>query len=281
MNSWSEGSGMYCAVSPAYEQLEQTAMQSASVRQLLHHHVLRTGSVLYEGNSNLSRPLERAPMNIVNAEWVTTLKNALFRKDLGEVEALIHQLFETMWQHKLLLPEALKLYDEQLVLLRQLLRQNGVEIDLDLHQSSATDLHVCNSTRQIEAIAQAEIRELFQRIDSNGHGSNKSYWIVERAMKYIADHSREDLRATEVAAWLNITPSHFSLIFNQSTNKNFKEYMNEVRIEQAKTLLASTHDKVFEIADQVGYKEYKYFVSVFKTVTGMTPKEYRTLNVKR
>lgn len=52
-----------------------------------------------------------------------------------------------------------------------------------------------------------------------------------------------------------------------------------MRIEQAKDLLATTHDKVFEIADKVGYKEYKYFVSVFKLHTGMTPKEYRGLRV--
>ncbi|MNN71565.1 HTH-type transcriptional activator Btr [compost metagenome] len=57
--------------------------------------------------------------------------------------------------------------------------------------------------------------------------------------------------------------------------------MNELRIEQAKALLASTHDKVFEIADQVGYKEYKYFVTVFKSYTGMTPKEYRGLRASK
>ncbi|EGG36013.1 hypothetical protein HMPREF9412_3868 [Paenibacillus sp. HGF5] len=37
---------------------------------------------------------------------------------------------------------------------------------------------------------------------------------------------------------------------------------------------------MFEIADRVGYKEYKYFVSVFKLYTGMTPKKYRVLNIK-
>ncbi|MMZ69183.1 Xylose operon regulatory protein [compost metagenome] len=52
-------------------------------------------------------------------------------------------------------------------------------------------------------------------------------------------------------------------------------------MEQAKTLLATTHDKVFEIADKVGYKEYKYFVSVFKSYTGMTPKEYRGLSASK
>ncbi|RXZ79199.1 response regulator [Paenibacillaceae bacterium] len=279
MNSWQRGGGMYCAVTSDYEELGQTAGHCADARQLLQYHVLRTTAVLHAGDCDLKRP-ERSAMETLDAEWAAKIKNALFRKALEEVETLVHQLFFAMrQQQQLLLAEALKLYTEQMVLLRQLLRQNGLEMELDTNQNSAIDLHMGNSYPHIEAIAQAEMRYLFDLINQNS--VNKSYWIVEKAMKYIADHSHEDLKASEVAAWLKITPSHFSFIFNQSTNKNFKEYMNELRIEQAKELLATTHDKVFEIADQVGYKEYKYFVSVFKTVTGMTPKEFRTLNAKR
>ena len=96
----------------------------------------------------------------------------------------------------------------------------------------------------------------------------------------MADHYLSDLKASEVAAYLKITPSYFSNIFKQSTGKSFSEYMNELRINEARKLLLTTQDKVFEIADRVGYKEYKYFVSVFKLYTGMTPKKYRVLNIK-
>lgn len=106
------------------------------------------------------------------------------------------------------------------------------------------------------------------------YGSVQDPRIVK---KYLSEHYRDDVKASEIAEWLKITPSYFSLLFKQSTGKSFKEYMNELRMEQAKHLLATTHEKVFEIANEVGYKDYKYFVSVFKSYTGMTPKEYRAL----
>ena len=73
----------------------------------------------------------------------------------------------------------------------------------------------------------------------------------------------------------------WSKYWKKSGTKREEVKKKTMRIDQAKHLLATTQDKVFEIADKVGYKEYKYFVSVFKTYTGMTPKEYRGLRVSR
>ncbi|MFC6332770.1 helix-turn-helix domain-containing protein [Paenibacillus septentrionalis] len=180
-----------------------------------------------------------------------------------------------MRQNRLLLPEMLSIYEEQMALLRQRLRSNALHIDQANERKHPIDLHHYNS---YEAIEHQLLEELHDLLEAVGNQSvNKSYWIVEKAMKYIAEHYSEDMKASEVAEWLNITPNHFSYIFKQNTGKNFKEYMNDVRIGHAQRLLATTNDKVFEIADRVGYKEYKYFVSVFKSVTGMTPKEYRAI----
>src|SRR5690606_29020056 len=142
-------------------------------------------------------------------------------------------------------------------------------------RQQTVDLHQYNTYDALEQLLLGELHSLLELISN--HSVNKSYWIVEKAMKYIAEHYNEDVKATEIAEWLNITPNHFSYIFKQNKGKNLKEYMDDVRISEAQRLLELTNDKVFEIADQVGYREYKYFVSVFKTVTGMTPKEYRAI----
>lgn len=158
------------------------------------------------------------------------------------------------------------------------MRRSGLtELD-DIHLASP-DMNHFNSYGSLERLVRGHMREWLRFIERSG--MDKSYWIIEKAKKYMVEHYRADLKASEVASWLKITPSYFSYIFKQSTGKGFTEYMNEMRMEQAKELLATTHDKVFEIADKVGYKEYKYFVSVFKTYTGMTPKEYRGLSAAR
>ena len=53
------------------------------------------------------------------------------------------------------------------------------------------------------------------------------------------------------------------------------QYMVDIRIAQAKKLLALPHYKIYEIAELVGYKDCDYFTIVFKKRTGYTPSEYR------
>lgn len=52
------------------------------------------------------------------------------------------------------------------------------------------------------------------------------------------------------------------------------EYLNLVRIEQAKTLLRDSNMKIYQIALEVGYSNPSYFYEVFKKLTGKRPREY-------
>lgn len=118
-----------------------------------------------------------------------------------------------------------------------------------------------------------ELLSLFSLIHSSLGGKN--HWAVDRVKKYIESHYSTDLKASEVADWLKITPNYFSIVFNQYFGKNFADYLNEVRIGHAKKFLSGTHDRVFEIAEN--YNAYKYFCSIFKAYAGVTPTQYRKL----
>lgn len=271
-----DGEGrIYGGASRIYAHLEETAECCAEAIRLLGLHVLGQGQVLTAGcYDKLMRERKLPGLDI--ADTVQQLVAALFKQDQQEVRALVAGMFGFFRDSGYLLPEIWKIYEEVFALLRQRLRQSGMT-GLDYGHPGQPDPNIYNSYAGLEAVVMVDMQALQQLIDKTG--MDKSYWVVEKAKKFIIDHYRTDLKASEVAAWLKITPSYFSYIFKQSTGRGFTEYMNEMRIEQAKDLLATTHDKVFEIADKVGYKEYKYFVSVFKLHTGMTPKEYRGLRV--
>jgi two-component system, response regulator YesN len=102
-------------------------------------------------------------------------------------------------------------------------------------------------------------------------------WLIERALEYIRTYYKSEIKAQEVADVVNITPNYFSSLFKQKTGKSFNEYVNHMRVEEAKTLLEETPFKVNEIAEQAGFHEYKYFVEVFRRYAGMTPTQYRKL----
>lgn len=274
--NWQHEGEVAVALSASFTESEKTSEACERVKQMLFYSILQPEAILTE---QLCKELENERRAFRGysppGDWASRLSSLLYRQEWAEAEAMMRELFAEMRKQRLLLPEMLSIYEEQMALLRQRLRHNAMQMNQTNERKLSVDLHQYNS---YDAFEQLLLEELHALLDAVGNQSvNKSYWIVEKAMKYIAEHYSEDMKASEVAEWLNITPNHFSYIFKQNTGKNFKEYMNDVRIGHAQRLLATTNDKVFEIADRVGYKEYKYFVSVFKSVTGMTPKEYRAI----
>jgi two-component system response regulator YesN len=105
---------------------------------------------------------------------------------------------------------------------------------------------------------------------------NKYGSIIIKAKGFIdTNFSDSNISLNSVAAYVNVSPSHFSTIFSQETGENFIEYLTKVRIKKAMTLLKMTAHRSAEIAYQVGYNDSHYFSYIFKKTVGMTPKEYR------
>ena len=77
-----------------------------------------------------------------------------------------------------------------------------------------------------------------------------------------------------MAAGIGINSSCLSRFFHEITGKTITDYMNEIRIEAAKKMLAEGY-ALKEISGKSGFKNYTCFLKIFKDYTGMTPKEYR------
>lgn len=79
----------------------------------------------------------------------------------------------------------------------------------------------------------------------------------------------------EAAGIIGVSVSHFCRSFKKDFSVTFHNYINEIRIQQAKKLLLYSEDSISLIAEKVGYQNDCRFYSNFKKVAGMTPKEYR------
>ena len=67
----------------------------------------------------------------------------------------------------------------------------------------------------------------------------------------------------------------FARIFKKETGKTLSDELNEIRIQHAKKLLASTALSINEISKMIGYENECYFSAVFKRYTDTTPSEFR------
>ncbi len=90
------------------------------------------------------------------------------------------------------------------------------------------------------------------------------------------NYSLFDYSLHELCRDLYISPSHFSAVFKEGTNKTFVEYLTSVRVDKAKLLLKTTELKTYEIAEKVGYRDPRYFSMIFKKGTSMTTSEFRS-----
>jgi len=110
--------------------------------------------------------------------------------------------------------------------------------------------------------------------DSQAKGQYQA--LIRQAKGYLEQHYQNpELSLNDVAARVNLSASHFSVVFSQETCQTFKEYLTEIRMKKAMELLRTTSLKAAEIAAQVGYNDPHYFSATFKKKTGLAPIEFR------
>lgn len=110
----------------------------------------------------------------------------------------------------------------------------------------------------------------------NGRTSQKEY-IIEKAIRYLQDHYADSINLEELSLKFYLNKNYFCRLFKTYTGMTTSEYIQSIRIDKACILLQKTDKKVLEIAYSVGFRDYKFFNSVFKRLKGMCAGEYRKL----
>jgi two-component system response regulator YesN len=116
----------------------------------------------------------------------------------------------------------------------------------------------------------------FQRI-RNTIGNRKR--VIELALNYMEQHFTEAITMNRVAEQHYFNPSYFSKIFHEETGETFCKYLIHLRMEKAKNLLKDSTLKIYEVAELVGYQNFRHFVKLFKIQEGITPAQYRDLGI--
>ena len=137
------------------------------------------------------------------------------------------------------------------------------------------------------------VTRLKQRMDRAGQGGekgpaplplpelkkgDKSKYVLE-AMAYIGEHYHEpNIGVAAIAQHLGISEGHLSHTFKKETDYTLLNYLTRYRIHRAMELLRDCRLKVYEVAEQVGYRDIAYFSATFKKLVGMSPSEYQDVS---
>lgn len=99
--------------------------------------------------------------------------------------------------------------------------------------------------------------------------------MIGQIHHYVHAFLQEELSLTRLAELVYLSPPYLSRMYKQTTGQGLLDYITDVRIQRAKTLLMTTEHKIHEIAAMVGLESAPYFTRLFKKITGLTPQVYR------
>lgn len=120
---------------------------------------------------------------------------------------------------------------------------------------------------------QQMLNDLFQRFCRAGASSLSP--AISLVQSHIALHFRETLTLDSLSTLSGLNPQYLSTLYRQETGQTITQHIKSLRILAAQSLLRSTQLSVDQIAQQVGYEDFRYFSRVFQQVTGKTPSGYR------
>ena len=109
-----------------------------------------------------------------------------------------------------------------------------------------------------------------------GRGSRDAAFL--RLLDYIEHHLSEEITIDDLCELAGLERSYLITRFKRTFGTSPIRYLNAIRIEQAKRLLATTEKSITEIAYGVGFGSLHYFCRFFKSSTGMPPNAYREAN---
>ena len=112
--------------------------------------------------------------------------------------------------------------------------------------------------------------KLFVNDTQDFHGGR-----IRKVLDYVKANLREDIKQSEVADIVAMTPQGFSRFFRATTGRTFVSFVNVMRIMEACRLLASTDEDIINIAFQCGYSNLSNFNRRFAELKQTTPSEYR------
>ncbi len=104
---------------------------------------------------------------------------------------------------------------------------------------------------------------------------NNYSFIICRAMEYMEAHMGEtSLQLAQVAEYVCISPGYLSKKLKDEAGQTFQEMLIRMRMEYAAEVLKNSGRKVYEVAEMVGYENYRSFAAAFSNYYGVSPKKY-------
>lgn len=253
-----------------------------------------------EGYENFKKAYNKSYYALKSKMFKTSSKNFIYYKDVEngkniiKLDDNIYKLFNLLGTKRT--DEFLELYDflfnEEYIFYQgvEYLEQSVNELIKQINRYVIKNLEVANElNKKIEQIEEifsftryrdyySELKALLIHVDELLYQMRSAYGdksFINKAIEYIDKNYAKDISLAVVSNAVSMNYSYFSQVFKEYTGENFVNYLKKRRVEEAQKLLNDSNLKIYEISSCVGFTDSKQFTKAFKSITGITPVEYR------
>lgn len=251
-----------------YQEINKINCSYIEAKAALMNKIYVGKSKVINAKEQISRTLDEKYIG-ENVDIQSAIINSVKEKDEQNLKLNIKRLYYNLTSREVSF-ESVKLLIMKIMM--KVINLNIVEdgnIEL-IYTSFIKELDYCEIIKDMMIILEKSLINLIETSQINNCKS-----IIDIAISYIEKNYNEAITLEQLSKITFVTPNYISRIFKEETGKNFKEYLNEYRVNKAKQFLNDNVYKSYEIAEKVGYKDYKYFSTIFKKYTGLSPSKYK------
>jgi two-component system, response regulator YesN len=99
--------------------------------------------------------------------------------------------------------------------------------------------------------------------------------IADMIVRYVEEHLAEEISHEILSSVFRYSQNYLGQLFKKEKGISISEFVTRRRVQEAKRFLLEEYLSVSEVAYRVGFNDNHYFCTVFKRLTGVTPREYR------
>lgn len=112
---------------------------------------------------------------------------------------------------------------------------------------------------------------------SEGESKDQGWQYIHNACTYIVENITEDISQADVASQIGLSSFYFSKLFKKYMHMSFPEYMANVRVKKAASLLLDADISITDCAFLSGFQSTTTFNKAFHNVTGFSPRDFRKM----
>lgn len=147
------------------------------------------------------------------------------------------------------------------------------EWDVSILQDAIGKIAQCKDVEEIESCLLRNFSTLIKLNTENADERNKM--LVQNILSHIESNYASDLSMEELTERFHVSRTYISRLLKKYAGKSFLEYLTDVRFKNVECFMAENKYKQYEIAEMVGYRDFSYYIKVFKRRYGITPNEYK------